>query len=334
MIQLKRGSYNSLSTSNIVLEEGQPSYETDTHRLKIGDGLLPYGALPYVTFEGNYLPLTGGTMLGNIDMMGNSIFYHAGSIIPFVAESSLSSSGIFTSVCKRDATASNEAQLILDATGRVEMRTVDARGEFYIAVNGNQIAMNNPVVAISTETFSLTTTKGADFNGSRLLKVGPCQEESDAANKQYVDNEVQKVSQSLSDMQSLIKDYVSEEGLITLVVSSNVTTPGNISAYHRKWSSGRVEIWANFNVGVKWDTQLGTTYYSDFVTITLPFTVLDYTENSRGYSVISGSMGKTAIMCNAEISSPTTVHFRSLRGINSEDIDTNVNIYISAQLAS
>lgn len=218
--------------------------------------------------------------------------------------------------------------------GKVEMRTIDTRGEFYISVDGNQILMNNPTISISTTTFSLTTAGEADFNGSRLVQVGSCQQDSDAANKQYVDNEVQTVSQSLSDMQSLIKDYVSEEGLITLVVSSNVNTPGNISAYHRKWSSGRVEIWANFNVGVRWDTQLGTTYYSDFVTITLPFTVLDYTENSRGYSVISGSMGKTAIMCNAEISSPTTVHFRSLRGINSEDIDTNVNIYISAQLSN
>ena len=334
MVQLKRGSYTDLSTSSVVLESGQAAYETDTHRLKIGDGLLQYGALPYVTFEGSYLPLDGGTMSGDIDMMGNAILYHTSSVIPFVAENSLSSSGVFTSVCKRDATASNEAQLILDATGKVEMRTVDTRGEFYVSVDGNQIAMNNPTVSISTQTFSLTTAGTADFNGSRLIQVGTCQKDSDAANKQYVDNEIQTVNQSLSNLQSSIKDYVTQEGTINLVVSSNVNTPGNISAYHRKWSSGRVEIWANFNVGVRWDTQLGSTYYSDFVDITLPFSVLDYTENARGYSVITGSMGKTAMITNVEIYEPYKLHFRTIRGISSEDVDTNVNIYISAQLAS
>lgn len=116
MIQLKRGLYSDLSESSIVLESGQVVYETDTHKLKIGMGYYNMRHYHIVTFEGNYLPLSGGTMNGNIDMMGNTVSYHTNSLIPFVAESSLSSGGVFTSVCKRNATASNEARLILDAT--------------------------------------------------------------------------------------------------------------------------------------------------------------------------------------------------------------------------
>lgn len=328
MVQLKRGSYNDLSTSSVVLESGQAAYETDTHRLKIGDGSLQYDLLPYVTFEGSYLPLTGGAMLGNIDMMGSTISYHAGSIVPVVAESSLSSSGVFTSVCKKDATASNEAQLILDATGTVEMRTVDSRGEFYISVNGNQIAMNNPVVAISTGTFSLTTTKGADFNGSRLLKVGPCQEDSDAANKQYVDNEIQSVNQSLSNLQSCIKDYVTEEGEVYITVSG----VGNVRAYQRTYATNRVELWSKFQASVNWNTQLLQSgwYYSDFIEVQLPFTI----DINNPTNTVIGSMDNTSFFCNADIYGDSVVHFRSVRGIQGQVNTVNINLYISAQLSN
>lgn len=64
MLQLKRGSHSDLSTSGIVLESGQAAYEIDTHRLKIGDGVLQYPDLPYIGSDNSYLPLSGGAMSG------------------------------------------------------------------------------------------------------------------------------------------------------------------------------------------------------------------------------------------------------------------------------
>jgi hypothetical protein len=49
-IQLRRspaGIWASTNNGNIVLQEGEPGYETDTKKLKIGDGSTPWATLPY-----------------------------------------------------------------------------------------------------------------------------------------------------------------------------------------------------------------------------------------------------------------------------------------------
>lgn len=46
--QFKRGSFQDWINKNPILLQGEPGYETDTGRLKIGDGFTPYSALPYV----------------------------------------------------------------------------------------------------------------------------------------------------------------------------------------------------------------------------------------------------------------------------------------------
>lgn len=46
-IQLKRGAAASWTSANPVLAQGEPGYETDTGRLKIGDGLTHWVSLAY-----------------------------------------------------------------------------------------------------------------------------------------------------------------------------------------------------------------------------------------------------------------------------------------------
>ena len=46
--RLKRGTAQRWEQLNPVLEEGEPGFETDTNKLKIGDGFTPYMALPYI----------------------------------------------------------------------------------------------------------------------------------------------------------------------------------------------------------------------------------------------------------------------------------------------
>ena len=46
--RLKRGTAQRWAEINPILEEGEPGFETDTNRLKIGDGFSPYMALPYI----------------------------------------------------------------------------------------------------------------------------------------------------------------------------------------------------------------------------------------------------------------------------------------------
>jgi hypothetical protein len=51
--QLKRGTAERWMTLNPVLRQGEPGFEYDTLKLKIGDGFTPWGALPYINGEGS-----------------------------------------------------------------------------------------------------------------------------------------------------------------------------------------------------------------------------------------------------------------------------------------
>lgn len=51
--QLRRGLHDKWIEENPILSEGEPAFETDTFRLKIGDGKTTYQALPYVGGDGN-----------------------------------------------------------------------------------------------------------------------------------------------------------------------------------------------------------------------------------------------------------------------------------------
>ena len=52
-IKFKRGQSSSWTTMNLTLAPGEPGFELDTGRLKIGDGITPWNDLPYLGEDGN-----------------------------------------------------------------------------------------------------------------------------------------------------------------------------------------------------------------------------------------------------------------------------------------
>ena len=50
-LQFKRGSAKAFRLANPLLMSGQPAFETDTKKLKIGDGKSRYLELPYIGSE-------------------------------------------------------------------------------------------------------------------------------------------------------------------------------------------------------------------------------------------------------------------------------------------
>ena len=50
-IQLKRGTALNLSAVNPVLAAGEPCWESDTNKFKIGDGTTAWADLPYHVAE-------------------------------------------------------------------------------------------------------------------------------------------------------------------------------------------------------------------------------------------------------------------------------------------
>lgn len=53
VIRYRSGNSTDWASSNIVLQQGEPGYELDTHKIKIGDGVTAYNDLPYVAGDGD-----------------------------------------------------------------------------------------------------------------------------------------------------------------------------------------------------------------------------------------------------------------------------------------
>ena len=56
-ILLRRDTSSNWETNNPILSSGEPAFETDTGRLKIGDGTNPYTALLYMGGGGSLMSL-------------------------------------------------------------------------------------------------------------------------------------------------------------------------------------------------------------------------------------------------------------------------------------
>lgn len=63
MIQFARGTSSVAASSNSILSAGQPFFETDTNKLKIGNGTASYNDLPYIGGSGGkkYATVVVGT---------------------------------------------------------------------------------------------------------------------------------------------------------------------------------------------------------------------------------------------------------------------------------
>jgi len=59
--QLRRDTSTRWTSANPVLLDGEPGYETDTYKLKIGDGITPWQCLPYVNSGGSGTGTRGPT---------------------------------------------------------------------------------------------------------------------------------------------------------------------------------------------------------------------------------------------------------------------------------
>jgi hypothetical protein len=64
-IQIKKGLAAALSATNPVVASGEPIFEIDTLKLKIGDGFTEYNSLGVVG-SGTFFPLSQSTNTTNI----------------------------------------------------------------------------------------------------------------------------------------------------------------------------------------------------------------------------------------------------------------------------
>lgn len=60
-IQYRRGTASEWATANTLLATGEPGYETDTGRFKVGDGITNWSNLAYATVKARTLTATSVT---------------------------------------------------------------------------------------------------------------------------------------------------------------------------------------------------------------------------------------------------------------------------------
>lgn len=63
VIQVKRGSASSWTSANTVLAAGEIGFETDTKKMKVGDGSTAWTSLAYTVTDGDISGVTAGTGL-------------------------------------------------------------------------------------------------------------------------------------------------------------------------------------------------------------------------------------------------------------------------------
>lgn len=75
IIQIRRDTASNWTTANPILALGEMGAETDTSKIKIGDGVTAWASVPYLIDAGDYLTATSTNTLTNktITFAGNTL---------------------------------------------------------------------------------------------------------------------------------------------------------------------------------------------------------------------------------------------------------------------
>jgi hypothetical protein len=60
-IQIRRGTAAQWTSANPTLASGEQGFETDTNKMKVGNGSTAWNSLPYITADGDITGVTAGT---------------------------------------------------------------------------------------------------------------------------------------------------------------------------------------------------------------------------------------------------------------------------------
>jgi hypothetical protein len=66
-IRLRRGKKAFWESENPILHDGEPGYERDTRRLKIGDGVTHWNELPYSAGGATDIPIDQASLAEHIN---------------------------------------------------------------------------------------------------------------------------------------------------------------------------------------------------------------------------------------------------------------------------
>ena len=292
-IQIRRDTVANWVATNPILSSGEQGFETDTLKVKIGDGVTHWNDLDYITSTGNANNITDGT---------------------------LDDGRLSTSVTKQGNTFNGISQLV----------QTTAAG-YFPAVNGSLITNIDPANIASTNTaFNKnfeTSTSNIKMNG--IAAVGSSGNVADASHVHATDTS--RLSTSLTSAYIFVGNgsgvatgvalssdaTISNTGALTLAtVNSNIGTYNNITINAKGLATGGSNVsylTANQNITVTGDTtgsgttSINTTIASGAVTLTKMANLgaNTYIGNNTGSSAVPLAVStNTAFNKNFGTSSP------------------------------
>lgn len=97
---------------------------------------------------------------------------------------------------------------------------------------------------------------------------------------------------------------ISDNPLADFVIESGQKTVSGFAWKYQKWNSGRVDLSSHFEASASGSTAIGSSYYSNTVSVTLPLSVTNAT--------VTGAAGSLCTVCNVDVTGQSLT-FRLLR---------------------
>ena len=131
VIQVKRGSASSWTSANTVLAAGEIGFETDTKKMKVGDGSTAWNSLGYTITDGDITGVTAGTGLSGGGNSGG-VTVSLDTTSQYVVPSQSGNSGKYLTT---DGTSSSWGTV--DLSGKTDKNTLTTTGDIYYASAAN-----------------------------------------------------------------------------------------------------------------------------------------------------------------------------------------------------
>ena len=160
-IQLRRDTAANWTTNNPTLSQGEPGLETDTFKIKYGDGTTPWNTLSYPSGSSYTLPTASTSTLGGVKVDGSSITINNGVI------SAAAQGGSYSNITLSGTTTVQEIQEVIQtksgATGIVT-HDYSTGAIFYhtgVVSSFTVNATNVPTTSNRTTTLTLIIQQGS-----------------------------------------------------------------------------------------------------------------------------------------------------------------------------
>ena len=212
-MQQKRGTSAEIASSTEVLLDGEIIYDKTNNKFKVGNGSSQIKDLPYLKGDGDYLPLSGGTMSGPIQFDTTATV----ASIPDMGFGIQVPNG-YTGIVSQGIMHTDQAV------------SLDSNAVTYDIVN-TQIAPGTTIknyvcTGSGFQQMSFNGFSNVKMNSQLLLTEDPTQK-MQAATKQYVDENVNGVTSRVDSLESAISNISTPELRTVTLTSSEWTTSGD-----------------------------------------------------------------------------------------------------------